>query len=43
MDNGGVLIRCPCPNTDTLCYNKAPYIVYRVPYYNTPYIVYTTR
>ena len=21
IDNGGVLIRYPCPNTDTLCYN----------------------
>ena len=21
IDNGGVRIRYPCPNTDTLCYN----------------------
>ena len=21
IDKGGVRIRCPCPNTDTLCYN----------------------
>ena len=31
IDNGGVRIRYPCPNTDTLCYNtdsvrRTPYI-----------------